>query len=166
MKQSVELARVRDLRDRGLTGQYVAAAQDLATRYPDHVDVRMEAAYACESVGEELTAIEHYDAAWALGIPDDEGAAFAASYGATLSALGRLDEAVAILGEAVQRYPDYAPLKAFLAVALYSHGHPTAAMATLLQLLLEVTRDDQLDGFESALAQVQTDLVRTSMERP
>jgi len=166
VSRSAELDQVRDLRDRGLTGQYVAAARALAKRHPERVDVRMEAAYACESVGEEAAAIEHYDAAWALGIPADEGAAFSASYGATLSAVGRLDEAIAILGEALQRYPEYAPLKAFLAVALHSHGHPTAAMATLLQLILEMARDEDLDGFDSALAQLQTDLARASMEQP
>ena len=166
MKTSEELRRVRELRDQGLVGHYVDAARKLAAAEPQQVAVHIEAAYACESVGEDEAALEHYDAAWALGIPDDEGPAFTASYGSTLTTVGRVDEAVAILGEALQRYPDYAPLKAFLALALNAHGHPTAAMATLLQLTLELARDDDLDGFDSALAQVQTELIAASMERP
>jgi len=115
------------------------------------VDAQIAAAYACDRAGDEHGAIRYYDRAWALGVPEAQRRHFVVGYGSSLRNVGRADEAVAILGEAAAADPDYAPFRAFLALALLSAGHPRAALATLLGVTLDVAPQDALDGFARAL---------------
>lgn len=67
------------------------------------------AAYALDRLGDEHAAIRHYDAAWALGpasfaTPLDERR-FLVGYGSTLRNVGRADDAVALLADAVACHP-------------------------------------------------------------
>lgn len=164
MSTDEELDKARALRGGGQTGQYVVATRELADRDPTHVRAQLEAAYACDSVGEEEAAVGYYERARGLGVPDGELAVFTVGYGSTLRNVGRTEESVAVLGEGLTRFPDYAPIKAFLALALHSSKFHNAAMATLLELVLELNHDDQLHGFERALAHYQTDLTTASLE--
>ena len=139
-----------------------ALARAAAT--PTDVEARMAAAYACDRVGREAEAVVHYDAAWALGVPADKRRGFLVGYGSTLRNVGRLDESVAILGEAVAADPDYTPFKVFLGLALHSYGHHAAATATLLAAILDLHGGARLDGFERAIGEYQQELVDRALE--
>ena len=130
-----------------------------AVAHPDDVAARIAAAYACDRVGREAEAVVHYDAAWALGVPAEARRGFLVGYGSTLRNVGRLDESVAILGEAVAADPDYTPYKVFLGLALHSYGHHAAATATLLAAILDLHGGARLDGFERAIGEYQQELV-------
>ncbi len=153
-----ELERVRALRAAGEADAYLAAAIELARAHPRAVDVRIEAAYACDRYGAEADAIVHYDAAWQLGVPADEQRRFLVGYGSTLRNVGRADEAVAVLGEAIGAFPDYPPLKVFLALALHSAGHIDMAMATALDAAVDAGRD-ALDGYDRAIVYYRDELL-------
>lgn len=156
-----ELETIRRLRDEDVDA-YVKAIQALAARHPSSAIIRREAAYALDAEGDEELAIVHYDAAHQLGLPDDEGPDFALSYGAILRSLGRYELALAILGEATLHFPEYAPIRIVLALTLQSSGHTDAAVATLLEVILQLgAGDDALDGYEEALAQLQEQLLVT-----
>jgi Flp pilus assembly protein TadD len=126
---------------------------------PTDVDARMAAAYALDRAARVDEAIVHYDAAWRLGVPDDRRQRFLVGYGATLRTVGRLEEAVALLGEASTTSPTYPPYKAFLALALHAAGERTAALATMMDALLDVAAGASLDGYEQALADHQRELL-------
>ncbi len=128
------------------------------------VDDEIAAAYARDREGDEAGAIRHYDRAWALGVPDAKRKQFLVGYGSTLRNVGRADEAVAILGEAVQAYPDYPALQAFLALALHAAGHPRAALAAMLGLVLDVAPAGRLDGYERALGDYHRELLDQALE--
>lgn len=145
------LEQVQALRTAGEREAWRDAADRLAKAQPDDVAVRIEAAWACDSHGEEDDAIVHYDTAWRLGVPEAERRGFLVGYGSTLRNVGRVEEAVALLGEAVDAHPDYPPLKAFLALALHSAGHTRAALALALDAALD-TDQGRLDGYAPALA--------------
>jgi tetratricopeptide (TPR) repeat protein len=123
------------------------------------VDDEIAAAYACDRAGREREAIVHYDRAWALGVPEAERPGFLVGYGSTLRNVGRADDAVALLSEAVQHYPDQAALRAFLSLALFSAGHPRAALAAMLGVALDVARPGALGGYEPALNEYHQDLL-------
>jgi tetratricopeptide (TPR) repeat protein len=165
MSIATQLAELRELRSQGKVGLYVTSACALAEQAPMHVGAQIEAAYACDGVGEEESALGYYRRAWQLGVPADQEARFVVGYGSTLRNTGHTDEAIAVLGEALLRHPDYPPIKAFLALALHSGKLHNAAMATLLELVLELGRNGQLDGFEPALADYQTELTTASLEQ-
>ena len=126
---------------------------------PDDVEAQIAAAYAHDRRGDERGAIRYYDRAWALGVPEEKRKGFLVGFGSTLRNVGRADEAVAILAEAVQQYPDYPALRAFLALALHSSGHPRAALATMLGVALDVMSPGSLDGYERALNSYHQELL-------
>ena len=154
-----ELEAIRQLRKED-PHAYLEAVLALAAQHPSSAIVRREAAFALDASGDEELAITHYDAAYQIGLPDDEGPDFALSYGAILRSLGRFELALAILGEATIHFPDYAPLRTVLAMTLHSAGHADAALATLLEVVLQLgAGNDALDGYEESLAQLQGQLL-------
>ena len=131
---------------------------------PGDVAARIAAAYACDRDGREREAVIHYDAAWALGVPPDARRRFLVGYGSTLRNVGRVDESVAILGEAVAADPDYAPFKIFLGLALHSAGQHAAAIAALLEAALDLDGGARLDGFERAIGEYQREMLDRALE--
>ncbi len=130
---------------------------------PDDVEARIAAAYGLDRAGREQEAIVHYDAAWRLGVPDDRRRRFLVGYGSTLRNIGRLEESVAILGDASNADPRYPPFKAFLALALHSSGERAAALATMLDALLDVDDGCSLDGYDKALIEYQRELLEDAV---
>jgi tetratricopeptide (TPR) repeat protein len=123
------------------------------------VEEEIAAAYALDRAGDEKSAIKHYDAAYRMGVPADQARRFFVGYGSTLRNVGRADEAVAVLAEAVKRYPDYPALAAFLALALLDAGHPHAAVAAMLGVALDVAPVAAFDGYQRALGEYHAELL-------
>jgi predicted Zn-dependent protease len=153
------LAEVRALRDAGKHDEHLAAARALAAAEPSNVEAQLEAAYAHDRAEREREAIGYYDAAYRLGVPASEKHAFYVGFGSTLRNVGRADESVAVLAQAVAEEPDYAPFHAFLALALFSSGHPREALAAMLGVALEAARPGAFDRYERALGEYHRELL-------
>lgn len=125
----------------------------------DDVQAQIAAAYAHDRAGDERGAIRYYERAWELGVPEEQRKRFLVGFGSTLRNVGRADDAVAILAAAVQAYPDYAALRAFLALALHSTGHARAALATMLGVALDTAGAGSFDGYERALTEYHQELL-------
>ncbi len=110
----------------------LARALAAAVARPDDVRALAAAAYACDREGREHDAVGYYQRAFDRGGPPDDRAGFLLGFGSTLRNVGRVDDAVAVLAVAVVEFPDHAALRAFLALALHGAGHPTLALATML----------------------------------
>lgn len=109
-----------------------------ADAHPDDVAAQAAAAYACDRAGREHDAVGYYTRAWELGGPTDDRAGFLLGYGSTLRNVGRADDSIGILGQALLDHPDHAALRAFLALSLHSAGHHALAVATLLETALAI----------------------------
>ena len=73
--------------------------------------------------------------------------------GSSLRNVGRIDEAVALLEDARRDYPDFRPLRAFLALALNSAGRPEDALSELLNAIAdEGDYERSLRAYAAALA--------------
>jgi Flp pilus assembly protein TadD len=136
-----------------------------AAASPGDVSARIAAAYACDRAGREEEAIGHYDAAWELGVPEEQRRHFLVGYGSTLRNVGRIEEAVTRLGEALAVDPGYAPFKVFLGLALHSQGEHDAAVAILMDAVLDVHGGARLDGYERAIASYQRVLLERSISK-
>jgi len=136
-----------------------------AAENPENPEARIAAALACDNADREAEALRHYEAAWTLGVPDHHRRRFLVGYGSTLRNVGRLEESVALLGEAATSDPDYPAYKAFLALSLFSSGERAAAIATMLDALLDVAGGASLDGYERALHEYQRELLEEAVER-
>jgi len=150
---------VRALRLAGRHDEHLPAARALVLEAPQNVRAQIEAAYANDRAGDERTAILHYEAAFRLGVPEDERRHFLVGFGSTLRNVGRADDAVAILAQAVADDPEYPAFHAFLALALMSAGQARAALATMLGCALDAARPGSFDGYERALTAYHRELL-------
>jgi tetratricopeptide (TPR) repeat protein len=132
----------------------------------DEVLAVIEQAYALDREGHEHEAVRHYDRAWALGVPEPMRRRFVVGYGSTLRNVGRLEEAVALLGGAIADDPGYPAYQVFLGLALHSSGEHAAAAAALLEAILEVAAGADLDGYQRAIAEYQRELLDRALTQP
>jgi predicted Zn-dependent protease len=123
------------------------------------IDELIAAAYAHDRDGDEHAAVRYYDAAYRMGVPDHERRRFLVGYGSTLRNVGRADDAVGILAQAIADDPEYPAFSAFLALALADAGHPKAALATMLGCALDVARPGAFEGYERALTEYHRELL-------
>jgi hypothetical protein len=137
-----------------------------AAERPDDPETRVAAAYACDRAGREAEAVRHYDAAWSLGVPERHRRRFLLGYGSTLRNVGRIEESVALLGDASAADPAYPAYKVFLALALFSSGERSAAMATMLDAVLDVAGGASLDGYERAIGEYHREFLDEALARP
>jgi tetratricopeptide (TPR) repeat protein len=126
---------------------------------PSDVETLIEKAFAHDREGRERQAIRYYDLAYQLGVPADKRRPFLVGYGSTLRNVGRSDDAVGVLAQAIADDPGYPPFVAFLGLALLEAGHPREAIATLLGCALDVAPPRTFDGFERALGEYQRKLL-------
>ena len=101
-------------------------------------EAREAFAIACEHDrnGREAAAIPEYERALALGLDRDSRAEALLGLGSSLRNVDRSAESVEVLRAATSEYPDHPALRAFLGLALYSHGDSREAVVTLLDLVL------------------------------
>jgi hypothetical protein len=90
-----------------------------------------------DTEGRAGEAIPLYEQALAGGLGEDERPRALLQLGSSLRNVGRIDEAVAMLQEARREYPDFRPLRAFLALALHSAGRDRDALAELLDAIAD-----------------------------
>jgi predicted Zn-dependent protease len=153
------LDEIRTLKAAGRHDEVLVLARALVLEHPEDPHVQFEAACAHDRVGLEREAIPHYDAVYRLGVPADIRRRFVVGYGSTLRNVGRIDDAIGILGQAVHDDPEYPAFAAFLALALLSAGEPRAALAAMLGCALDAARPNVFEGYERALAEYHTELL-------
>jgi hypothetical protein len=154
-----EIAAVRALREAKRHDEHFEAARALVAKWPGDARAQIEAAMGNDRAGFERVAIRHYDEAYRLGVPAADRRRFLVGFGSTLRNVGRADDAVAILAQAVADDPEYAAFAAFLALALAAAGHPKAALAAMLGCALDAARSGAFDGYERALADYHKELL-------
>jgi len=116
------------------------AARDELERLLDarrHDDARAayERASLHDAFGEEEAAIPLYRAALASGLPARYRTRATIQLASSLRNVGSASAAMALLREVAEDDPLIAPARAFLALALFDDGKPTAALRTALQTL-------------------------------
>jgi tetratricopeptide (TPR) repeat protein len=90
-----------------------------------------------DSAGREDQAIPLYEQALAAGLGGELRARCLLQLGSSLRNVGRIEEAVALLQDARQEFPEFRPLRAFLALALHSAGRDGEALRELLETIAD-----------------------------
>jgi tetratricopeptide (TPR) repeat protein len=93
-----------------------------------------ELACACDRDGLEADAIPRYEEALRLGLAEEHLPAALLGLGSSLRNVGRAEEAVAVLTEACERFPQDAALVLFRALALTSAGRCEQALGETVRL--------------------------------
>jgi tetratricopeptide (TPR) repeat protein len=131
--------------------------RELLDQHPDSALIAFEMGGAYDFAGREAEAVPHYRRAIALGLPEELIPRVMLQLGSTLRNLGEVTDAVTLLSDASQKYPNNRGLRVFLALALHSSGQSQRAIVTLLDTLL--LDPDELDGYARAIGEY-TDLLR------
>ena len=103
---------------------------------PDDAEAHYQLGSAHDAAGREAEAVGPYERALELGLTPDRDLATRIQLASTLRNLGRSDEAVTILREALAARPGHRAARMFLALALVDSGEPREAVHELLDLLL------------------------------
>ena len=115
-------------------------------------------AYEADSAGREEEALVHYRRALELGVPAAELAPALLGFGSTLRNVGSVDESVSVLTEAVERFPEHAALRVFLAYALWTAGRQADAMRSLVGALYVGKPAPELERYRRAITGYADDL--------
>lgn len=124
---------------------------ELLETIPDHPLALFEVGGSYDVLGEEEMAIPFYRRAIAAGLEGDDLQECLVCLGSTLRGIGEYDEAVSMLEQAVDEFPDRNSGRVFLALAQYSNGQEDLAVGTLLSVLLETTSDADILSYADTL---------------
>jgi predicted Zn-dependent protease len=155
------LARAVELRERGELEDARELLLELRGDFPDDAQVAVQTAWVHDSIGMEEEAVEHYEAALAGELTDDELRGALLGLGSTYRTLGRDADSDRVLREGIERFPDFKALRAFHAMTLYNLGRPRDAVEQLLELLVETTNDPSIERYRRALSAYAEDLDRS-----
>jgi tetratricopeptide (TPR) repeat protein len=153
-----EVARIWDLNGEGRAEEALAAARALVERYPDNPRAHFEYGGALDYQGREAEAVAPYRRAQELGLSGADLPRLYVQLGSTLRNLGQAWEAVHLLEEGRAQFPDYAPIRAFHALALVSADCASEAVIELLDLILANSAAINLNGYERALREYTDEL--------
>ena len=159
------LARAVELRDRGELDDARELLLELRGDFPDDAQVAVQTAWVHDSIGLEEEALEHYEAAIAGGLADDDLRGALLGLGSTYRTLGRDSDSDRVLREGIERFPGFAALRAFHAMTLYNLGRPRDAMQQLLDLLVDTADDPSIRRYQRALRAYAEDLDRSWLSK-
>lgn len=123
----------------------------LLESFPDHPLVLFEVGGSYDVLGDEEMAIPFYRRAIEAGLEGDDLQECLICLGSTLRAVGESEEAVEILEQVVDEFPERNSGRAFLSLAYLSNGEADLAVSTLLGLLLDTTNDEDILDYADVL---------------
>ena len=122
--------------DAGLTEQAVAHFRALVAKLPRDPRTHFALATTLDGAEREAEAIPVYAEAIRLRPTGELLARAYLGLGSSLAVVGRHTEALEVFSGGSRRFPEHAPLRAFLALASVRAGKPPAALIELVEDLL------------------------------
>jgi tetratricopeptide (TPR) repeat protein len=132
-----EIATGHMLSDAGMHEQAIEHLRALTVRLPREPRVQFALATALDAADRAAEAVPLYAAAIKLRPTGEPLARAYLGLGGSLRSLGRHQEALEVLSAGSRRFPEHAPLRAFLALATADTGKPRETVIALVEDLLE-----------------------------
>lgn len=158
------LARAVELRESGDLEQARTFLLELRAELPEDAQVAVQTAWVHDSMGLEEEAVEHYEAAIAGDLSDDELRGALLGLGSTYRTLGRDEDSDRTFRQGIERFPDFLPLRVFHAMTAYNLGRPRDAIEELINVLLQSTSDPTILRYRRSLSAYAEDLDRSWLE--
>ena len=146
-----EIAAGWDLFRAGREDEAIERFRRLAERHPGEPRAHFEFGGSLDSAGRESEAIPQYRRAIELGLAGDDAPRVLLQLGSSLRNVGEYDEAVRVLSEGHERFPGYAPMRFFLALALHDAGCHREALAGALRLALCGPYPEEMKEYDRAM---------------
>ncbi|MFZ0546005.1 MAG: tetratricopeptide repeat protein [Candidatus Promineifilaceae bacterium] len=123
----------------------------LLEEFPHDPQVLFEVGGSYDVMGLEPDAIPYYERAIQQGLEGTDLQECLVCLGSSYRVVGDSKEAVDILEDAVEQFPENNSSKVFLALAYYSNNQEEDAVRTLLELLLTTTKDENILAYADPL---------------
>ncbi|MBA2173790.1 tetratricopeptide repeat protein [Halobacillus locisalis] len=104
-----------------------------------------------DALGLEQEAVAYYENAISLDVREDLLPDTYVCLASSFNVLNRHDRALETIEEGVRQFPDYAPLKVFHSLILFSADQQADALRTSLLTLLHTTHDANIKKYERAI---------------
>lgn len=147
-----ELDRIFAARDRDNMQPTIDALLPLHASNPDNARVLYEVGGAYDTSGQEEVARGFYERAVAAGLEDNLLRRCYVQYSSTLRIVGEYEKSLAVFATARKTFPESPALGAFEAITLHAAGRLDAAVAALLDLLVDSVRTPDIDRYKPAIS--------------
>lgn len=147
-----EFDRIFAARDRENMQPTIDSLLPLYASHSQNARVLYELGGAYDTAGQEETARGFYEGALAAGLEGDLLRRCYVQYGSTLRNLGEYDKSRAVFATARGAFPESAALGAFEAITLHAAGRHDAAVAALLDLVVEFVPSPDIDRYKAAIS--------------
>jgi tetratricopeptide (TPR) repeat protein len=145
------IARAKELRQADELDKSQGVLMQLLEEFPDDPLVLFEVGGSYDVMGEEKQAIPYYRRAIEAGLVGDDLQECLVCLGSSYRIIGEFEDAINVLQDAIDRFPDNFSGQVFLALAYYSDGQEDEAVSTLLDVLLKTTQDENILAYADVL---------------
>lgn len=136
----------------------VARGADLHAAHPGDARIAYEYAGTHDSAGHAEAAVPLYEEALAGGLREPWRHRAQVQLASTLRALGRHEEAAALIDDAARRHPDSLGVAAFRALVHHDAGRPAAALGDLVTALASASTDPDVVRYRRSLTAYAAEL--------
>lgn len=146
-----ELERALKLRDDGEEEQSRQLFIELVRQDYMNAELNFHCGQTHDGMGLEEEAVEYYERAIRIGLPDELLKDAYVCLGSTYKVIGEFEKSLELLLKGEKEFPDYEPIQVFKALTLHSMGDHSKALETALFTLLKTTNDEGIQGYRRAL---------------
>lgn len=147
-----ELDLIFAARDRENMQPTIDALLPLHASHPGNARVLYELGGAYDTAGQEETAQDFYEKALALGLEGGLLRRCYVQYGSTLRNVGDYEKSREIFAKARTTFPESAALGVFEAITLHAAGQPNEAIASLLDLIVDLVHTPDIERYGPAIS--------------
>lgn len=124
---------------------------DLAKQNPGDAVIQYQCAWSLDILGLEVKAVPYYEAALELGLPEEDAKGAYLGLGSTYRTIGEYEKSRRTLESGLAKFPGDKALLVFRAMAFYNLGQHDLAMESLLKIIAETSRDQEIQSYAKAI---------------
>lgn len=146
-----ELEAAIELREKGQLEKSNEILVNLVKKFPNCPMVNYQCAWSFDALGLEKEAIQYYERAISIGLPDEDMQNALIGLGSTYRVLGDYKKSRDVLEKAIKEFPDNIAMKVFYAMTLYNLNEYSRAMEILLNCLAKTSSDETIKKYRKAI---------------
>ncbi|ASN06961.1 tetratricopeptide repeat protein [Virgibacillus necropolis] len=116
-----------------------------------NAELNFHCAQTHDDMGLEEEAVEYYERAIRIGLPDELLKDAYVCLGSTYKVIGEFQKSLEVLLKGEKKFPEYEPIQVFKALTLHSLEDHSKALKTVLHTLLKTTNDKGIQNYSRAL---------------
>lgn len=146
-----KLEKAIELRKEGKLKESNEALINLVNEYPDNPITNYQCAWSFDVLGLEKDAIQYYEKAISIGLPDEELRGAYLGLGSTYRTLGQYEKSKEVFEKGLAKFPQDRAMEVFYAMTLYNLKEHSKAMEILLHSIAQTSLDEDIRNYKRAI---------------